>query len=228
MFRRLARDTGILIAFCGCFYLLTVIVARLDGNEDKSLDDFSKTRISADYHVRKKNWEKAANDFLDLVRQDPFNGRAWYMLGMTSYSDGYDKLQQRDKIESKRDAGQKLTEVEKTKIAQYRELGRQKLVKAREYFDSAREFARFRIDAIVRMSLIDCEFDELESALDLLDDFVDLGGVTQAGLDRYGQFGSGGTKMVSPLAQPDESTRLHKYPKFWEIVRREKDNKENR
>ena len=75
--RRFLRDTGILLAFCGAFYLLTVMVNRLDGDSGNDPSDFSPARKRANKLVHNKDWSAAKYEFKKLTEQDPFNGYAW-------------------------------------------------------------------------------------------------------------------------------------------------------
>ena len=221
MVRRILRDVGILIGFCGCFYLLIVVVGELEGS-DETLEDFSRDRRRADVYYRRQNWNVAADSYKRLTEEDPYNGRAWYMLASCYNSKAYDDLSLINDVveDGSAESENQIKKLEESSQAHFKT--------AKSYFETSSRFARFRIDSVVRLSVILCELDDHDSALQRLTEFVELGGTTQMGLDRYRQFGVGGEQMTSQSANVVEATRLHQYEQFWELVAKEGKNKGRR
>ena len=82
--KRLLRDGGVLIGFGLAFYLLTLLV-RFFGSPDidSVSSEISFDRRQAELKYSQKDWETAVVHFAELVKDDPFNGHAWYFLGFS-------------------------------------------------------------------------------------------------------------------------------------------------
>lgn len=217
-FRRFFRDAGVLFAFCGAFYLLITFVNRLDGETEIEGTDFSIAREQADQFSKQQKWDSAAEEYRLLTIQDPYNGYAWERYASSFYTMRFTALKELESLESS-------GESDKAKLDAVRQRIKLNGDQAYKIFSKVREFARFRGGALLRMAVIDTQRENETRALELLQEFVDNGHNTQFGLDEYTQFGRGGDSMPSLLAVRPEGCRLHSNPKFWAIVRKEKQNR---
>lgn len=216
--KRFARDAGMVLGFCGAFYLLTIVVGRLDGDTADN-SDFSRTRKRADQAVERRDWNSASLDFEKLAQDDPYNGHARFRT-----ADSYSR--QRNLVLNKlRESIDSRSEEERKEMRdQINDLG----AKAKENYIEAKKFARFREESLLHIAAIDAYHNRNQEALDALAEFVDYGYFTN-GLTQYRSFGYGGDKYTSAAAvfDPESSgIRLHAEPRFWEIVRKESLNRE--
>ncbi|MFK7766571.1 MAG: hypothetical protein AB8B55_05070 [Mariniblastus sp.] len=239
--KRLFRDTCVLVAFCGAFYLLTVFVSRLDGDGINDGSDFSVPRRKADYLWKKRDYPNAAVEYQKLTTADPFNGHAWNAYAMCYYNLRSDlisditnlRLDQAKAFAEKQ--GLPVREVYNSsdyEVPDSQEVtGLKKRVKAlnekaRPIFKKAAEFARYRGSASLYLAVIESYDGNNEEALDLLETYVGLGLFTSGeGLDKYPAFGVGGRETIT--GKKSSRTRLHSEPRFYEIVRQEFRNRRN-
>ena len=214
--RRFFRDIGILICFCGVFFLMTSFVGGLDGTAEEG-SDFSSARKQADVSQQSRDWPTAASDYKTLAELDPFNGPAWYRCA-NSLSNQRNVLLSRLKEDREKSALEKEIAVLQQEIKAIS-------AEAREAYLKSKEFARFRRSSLFMLAAIDAYDGNNDDALDFLEEFVDQGYVTDRGLQVYGFLGYGGAAYASPAAEvdpgTDRSVRLHAEPRFWEIVRKE-------
>jgi tetratricopeptide (TPR) repeat protein len=211
---RFFRDAGVLLAFCGAFYFLTVLVGRLDGDPTSDESDFSPARKRADVMVQRKDWKAASIEFKTLTEQDPFDGHAWYQYGSSF-------------IHVRRAAMQQLVYLQQNEenenaIAQLKEEIRINGDKAYEILLKTKEFARYRENSLLRLAVIETYRENNDQAMDFLEEYVDDGNTTQYGLGRYREFGVGGPSMTSPGASVVAGTRLHREDRFWDLVQKER------
>ena len=217
--KRFRRDIGVLVCFCGVFYLLTLFVGRLDTTPGEETD-FSSARKRADVSLQARDWPAASADYKVLAQQDPFNGPAWYRCA-NSYSNQRNILLAR--LKDLRDSNGPEKE-----IAAVKEEIKTVSAQARGVYLKAKEFARFRRSSLFMLAAIDAYEGRNDDALDFLEEFVNQGYVTDRGLHVYGFLGYGGEGYASPAAvfNPDtnRAVRLHAEPRFWEITRKESFN----
>lgn len=216
--RPIVRDVTVLVAFCGAFYLLITFVNRLDGETSKEASDFSAAREQADSAAEDKDWDSAADEYRKLTTQDPFNGYAWDRYASSYYTMRFAALKELEDLELAGEQDDAKLEAVRQRIVSNGDRSRELLLKVRE-------FARFRGGALLRLAVIATYRDDYDKALDLLQEFVDTGHNTRLGLDEYSQFGQGGDKVLMPGAEVPKNCRLHYYPKFWEIVAKESQNR---
>jgi tetratricopeptide (TPR) repeat protein len=212
--KRFIRDAGILLAFCGAFYCLTVFVGRLDGESGNDGTDFSPARKRADVYFKRKDWNSASIEFRTLTEQDPFDGNAWY-----NYSSCFYYL--RRSASSELDYLNRQSNPDLAEIEALQESIRFNSDRAQVALLKATEFARSRGRALLRLAVIETAENNYNEALDYLEDFVDDGNHTQEGLSRYIEFGAGGPAMVSLGNQPSDEAQLHGEARFWELVQKE-------
>jgi len=72
---KIVRDLSILIAFCGAFYLLIILVRGETTNASTS-SNFSFDRLEGDRSFMEKDWEQAILHFQKLVEKDKYNALA--------------------------------------------------------------------------------------------------------------------------------------------------------
>jgi tetratricopeptide (TPR) repeat protein len=248
--RKFFRDIGILLAFCGAFYLLTVMVNRLEGDSNTDATDFSPARKRANLLVNSKDWSAASIEFKKLTEQDPFNGYAW-----EGYSTSLWEIRRSSINELKNLTRSNALDTEKEneldrQIAELNDQIRQVLLQVKK-------FARYRYSALLRLAALECERGNYDEAMDFLEEFVGRGYQTKRGLHWIENFGSSdvatidqdppgwgpryGTSFrpgkppqtgkyasfeykgtLSRLRIPTGTeTRLHLEPRFWDLVRRE-------
>lgn len=227
--KRFFRDTGILLAFCGAFYLLTVLVSRLEGDSATDATDFSPVRKRANRLVNNKDWPAAKVEFKKLTEQDPLNGFAW---------DGYATCL----WETRRVAINELHDLAKSNSTQsgYKNVLDQQIAdlndQTREVLLRVKKFARYRYSALLRLAALECDRGNYDEAMDFLEEFVGRGYRTHRGLNWIENFGVGGSSRfvnipiigfsgdLSQLSFPTEKeSRLHLDPRFWDLVRRERE-----
>ena len=212
--RRFFRDAGILLAFCGAFYFLTIFVSRLDGDSGNETD-FSRARKRADLHFQRKDWNSAAVEFRKLTTQDPYDGHAWF-----NYANCF--LSLRDDAIRKLNGLTGETNPDPDEIEAAKEEVRYNIGQAYKALLKVREFARYRAMALLRLAAIATGRNDYSDAVDFLEVFIDEGNYTPDGLDRYTVFGAGGAAMVSRRNTPSTGIRLHGESRFWDLVEREK------
>ena len=212
---RIFLDSTVLVAFCGCFYLFTLFVAQLDG-KDVDDKDFSAARLEADQTLKDDDWVAANESFKQLVEEDPYNGRATYILATSYYMIATDAIKKREELKE---------EGLETDFEALDKTIEENIEKSKEVFLRARGFARYRNGALLRLAVMECRQGNEEAALGHLNEFVEFDGHTQFGLDKYTEFGRGGQSMTSPGTEPVPGARLHRSPRFWEFVRKEAANR---
>ena len=80
--QRLLRDGAVLIGFGLALYLLTLLVRNIGSGDGDLMDqEFSSDRRRAEKSYSQKDWDQAVVHFAALVKEDPFNGHAWFFLG---------------------------------------------------------------------------------------------------------------------------------------------------
>ena len=217
-FKRLLRDVLVLVAFCGCFLLFIKMVGGLDGDDDKDAVDFSRNRVIADAAVDQKEWNTALSNLELLIERDPFDGRAQFEYARIYYRLRGMALVRMSEFNSTERGNEAYQALEQELELQSR--------RATEELLKAKEHARYRGRSLLWLAVIACEDEDFETALDYLEEFVDAGNYTPDRLNRYGAFGVGGDAMTGPGREIQPDTRLHAFPKFWEIVRKENANRD--
>ncbi|MFT7630462.1 MAG: hypothetical protein ACI87E_001468 [Mariniblastus sp.] len=228
MKRRILRDAGVLLLFCGVFYLLIVFVGRLDGDANEGTSELSQTRKQADLSFDKKDWPAAAKEYQQLTEMDPLNGHAWSQLAEVVWQTRINAFQAFNEIEAADDA-------DSERVAQ---LNAQIDTANQEAFEIHKKlivFARYRARALLRLCIIEIRNGNDNEALDWLEEFLQRGHRTRFGLANIQSFGesfrvepmdfnrliSGGGNSASSILKP-EDIRLHAYERFWKLVELEK------
>lgn len=213
--KRWIRDAGILVAFSGAFYVAMIFVNRLDGDTDDDSADFSYTRKQADMMLQRRDWYRAAVQFKKLTDKDPYDGRAWYMQALS-----HDELQKRARKELATATRASQPDLQAIENAQRRVEQEGQL--AVEHYLIAREFSRYRKNALYQMAVIECGFGNFQDALDHLREFVDNGYATQGGMVNDPKLGVGPQRLtMAPVDEIPATARLHAKPRFWAIGRTE-------
>ena len=85
---RFVRDGIVLLVFCGAFYLVTFAINWISAAaSDVSLQaEFTWDRQQADRYLAQQDWKNAAAHLEKLTENDPFNGHAWYFLGLSRFN----------------------------------------------------------------------------------------------------------------------------------------------
>ena len=225
--KRFIRDFALLLGFCGAFYLLTVMMSRLD-SEPPDNSEFSEARKRADVSKRNQDWKAASADFLVLAQKDPYNGHAWYKCAESFDAQRREVSQSLQAVlaqtRESQDSSSSTDQAEQSLGELQADLDRLS-VQAKDAFKKAKEFARYRANSLLHLAAIESHEGNTVTSLDYLSEFVSNGNYTPRGLERYGVFGVGGPEYARPFA-PDDNlpVRLHAEPKFWEIVRMESIN----
>jgi len=226
--KRFIRDFTVLLGFCGAFYLLTVLMSRLD-KEPADSTDFSQARKRADVSMRTRDWTSASADFLALAKQDPYNGHAWYRCASSFnaqrnlvYQSIQTALADLNEAQESDTSEEESEETLKELQADLDRLGAQ----AKEAFSKAKQFARYRADSLLNLAAIESYEGNNAASLGYLEQFVNNGNYTARGLARYRVFGvSSGSIFETPeVDEPKIQVRLHSEAKFWEIVGKERKN----
>lgn len=188
--KRLVRDTCVLIAFCGAFYLLTVFVSRLDASGLDDGSDFSVARQQADEFWTNRDYASAADEYKKLTEADPFNGHAWHTRALCYYnmrSATLDEIRTEQFELARAEAGKRgLSSVgqlyakpdfeftDSPRVLELKAKIKSLNEKARPIFLRAKEFARFRGNAALYLAVIESYEGNNEKALDLLEEYVSL------------------------------------------------------
>ena len=225
--KRFLRDFALLFGFCGAFYLLTVMMGRLD-KEPPGDSDFSETRKRADVSMRNQDWKSATADFRSLTRKDPYNGHAWYRCASSLNAQRhqvYQSLQEALAETSQAQESSGLTGESEKLLSELRADLDRISAEAKDAFKKAKEFARYRGNSLLHLAAIESREGNKAMSLEYLSQFVGNGNYTRRGLESYRDFGVGGPEFANSAA-PDGNldVRLHAEPKFWEIVRKESYN----
>lgn len=220
--KRIIRDLLLLLGFCGTFFALLYVFGKLDGSDSDDIIDFSESRLRADRSQARKDWEGAKTNLVALIERDPYDGRAQFEYAMTLYKQRRIAVEKLKDLENSGKEDSPEAESLKAQVAETNSLAVEELAKAKE-------FARYRGRSLLFLSVLEAEEANWEKALDHLDEFVSCGNYTYDGLDFQARvFGEGGQEMADPGATINESTKLHQFGRFWDIVRREKANRERR
>jgi len=212
--KRFFRDTGILLAFCGAFYLLIVLVGRLDGDSGSDSSEFSPVRKRADKYVAKKDWGSAIKEYEKLIEQDPYNGHAWYRLGSLLLRTRTDAMFELSSLEEE-GAGTRAANDASKRIEN-------SSARAYEVLSELTRFARYRRDALIQLAILECDRGEHDAALDYLEEFIGRGYSTRRGLDTLIALGEGSENEVWIATRVPSNVRLHQHRRFWGLVRRER------
>ena len=212
--KRFLRDAGILLAFLGAFYCLTIFVGRLDGDSSNQETDFSIARKRADFHLNRKDWNSAAAEFRNLTTLDPYDGHAWFNYAYCYYYLRYNAIKKLNKLAAVANPDPYLIEVAMEEVRYNTDQAHGALLRAKD-------FARYREQALLRLAIIETARNNYTVALDFLEEYIDEGYFTKEGLDRYVEFGAlelakGSTRNKSTLG-----VWLHGESRFWDLVRRE-------
>ena len=215
--KRFFRDTGILLAFCGAFYVLILMVGGLDGDSNTDASEFSPLRIRADRFEDKNDWGSAIIEFEKLTEVDPYNGYAWNRLGSLLLKTKRDAIGQWDELDSNQRESTAAIEISKRiEETTNRTAG---------VFDELSKFARYRPYALLQLAVLECDRNNHDEALDKLEEFVARGYTTGNGLSNALAFGVGPENAVWVATRVPENVRLHQYRRFWSLVRRENERR---
>lgn len=212
--KRFLRDSGILVSFCGAFYLLIILVGRLDGESNLDSNEFSPIRVRADAFIAEQNWESAIAEYESLTKQDPYNGHAWDRLATSILELRRNAIFELDDLpasadrEAATEIANRISEVSDRAFVVLKELSR---------------FARYRPRALLQMAVIDCYRGNYNQAMDHLEEFLERGYTTKFGLSHYPAFGVGEEEMVLLETRNPSNVRLHAEERFWYLVRKERD-----
>ncbi len=212
--KRFIRDAGILLTFCGAFYLVIVFVSRLDGDSNSDANEFSPVRKRADAFVENKDWDSAIAEYQKLTRLDPYNGHAWQELTGLIW-------------EVRRVAifDWNLLEAEERESAKGKEISQKIKDTSDRVFKTLMEvskFARYRSYALFRLAILESDRSNYDEALDHLEEFVGRGFMTNQGLSTYQQFGDVGPSYIQIASRKQPNVRLHQFDRFWAIARQER------
>lgn len=218
--KRIIRDLLVLMGFCGAFLILLLAFGTLDGSDSDDVIDFSEQRLRADRSKQRKDWEAAKVNLVQLIERDPYDGRAQFEYATTLYKQ---RSALADKLQDFEDIGQEGASEAQAIAVELDEFNRRSIAE----LTKAKEFARYRGRSLLFLSVVEAERGNWEQALDHLDEFVEGGNFTFDGLDYQAKvFGEGGESMTDPGAKITEATKLHRFGRFWDIVRREQSNRE--
>lgn len=211
--QRVFRDVGILAILCLAFYAMISVVSQMGDNDENSL--FSRNRIMADRHYRAKEWPAAIQYYRALIEEDPFNGLAWSSM---AYSYLALRVELNDDIQ---DAIQN-SESEEQLESLYEQASLYEEEAIAAYLESC-NFLRYRRQSLLNLALVYVLRSEWELAMDSLETYLDEGNYTNQGIDFFRQYGRGGPAMVNGNWEDEQRVRLHQFPRFWELVERERD-----
>ncbi|HMP80236.1 MAG TPA: hypothetical protein PKD54_12345 [Pirellulaceae bacterium] len=195
--KRVLRDCVILaLAFAGLLLVFNVFRLWDQSNQTEHPDRQSRTRQLADLAFRRENWNQAHEHYVELTKQDPYNGYAWYMAGICLWNQSY-LLQ--DAL-----AGELKSEVaDQAKVdslrAQLFDIG-QRALDSLEY---SLNWSRYRNPSRVAMAAINTTLDRHDQAIDILSSAIQDGYFRRAGL------------------QAPEFDPLRNDPRFQEILHQE-------
>ena len=242
--RRILRDVSIVIIFCVGFLGLIGLANFLqDDSAEQTSSEFSQHRLSADKAAQGHDFEVSLENLRALVENDPFDGRAQYALASTLFTrfteiqdaiaeanrkeltdadDAPDQVKSTDQVSSDTRTNSPSPSANDTQTAQARDAEAKVLLdQAIHEYRLAEEHPRYRLRSQIQLAVLLATKGEYKAALNSLDNFVNEGGATRRGLDQIEEFGSYLNRNQGP-------TKLHAYPKFAEIVERERRNRGNR
>lgn len=215
-YKRLFRDCLILLFFCGTFYASTYFTDDAEAvvEQTESEQNYSTVRMEAEQSVQLRHWDDAVDRLKKMIEADPYNGYAWDQLAVS-----YLSLRREAKRELEGESGgplpmsdQQISEINQ-RIQKYEDL-------SIETLEKTREFLRYRLRATINLAVLYAERDDLERAMERLEEYVTEGGWLDIppGIDKVPQLGSGGPEMTKPIAFVTSRVRLHQFPRFWELV----------
>jgi tetratricopeptide (TPR) repeat protein len=215
--KRFFRDTGILLAFCGAFYVLILLVGGLDGETSSDANEFSPMRVSAEKFADKKDWGSAIKEFEKLTEADPQNGYAWKRLGLLILKTRRDALYEEGELDSNQLQSATATEISK-RIEN-------NTLRAINVMDELSKFARHRPYALLQLAVLETYRNNHDEALDHLEEFLGRGYMTDHGLGNYSSLGEGRENAVWIESRIPPNVRLHQYKRFWNLVRKERQSR---
>ncbi len=203
-----------LLGFCGAFIALLYATGSLNNDAPPDITEFSPPRIRADRSLSRKDWTSARANLLQMINNDPYDGRAHFLYANTFYREHTGLFEQLTNLDPS-DPGYRDV---KDRYNQNYDSATAALIKAKP-------FARYRGRALIYLAVLEMNVGKPESALTYLREFVETGNYTPNGLDTYQVFGFGGQRMTVPGVETTPQTRLHSVPQFWELVRIENENR---
>ena len=211
--RQLLINLVVAMALGLVFYVSTLLIGNFTTGEQNT---FSEDRRLADQYLDQQNWQDASRHLLRLSEADPYNGYAFYNLAVCYYS-----LRQKAKRDINQLKEEQAADVDLDLIESLEENFRNFDQLCRISFRRATEFLRYRRLALLNLALISVDREEWEEAIDNLEQFVDEGYFTSRGLDAFQSLGQGGRRMIDDQTGPISESRLHRFPRFWEVVEKE-------
>jgi len=217
--KRVIRDLSILAFMCGTFFLCTFVIGRLADEQPADGDSsFTPARVEADRLVKNMEWEDASSIFKNMTVKDPFDGYAWYRLGV-SYVRCRQAIQREIELQQSHEAPANQIEPLELRRVEYDRLAIEALTKCRE-------FLRYRGNATLQLAVVFAQRLEYEKSLDLLQEFVDEGNWIYNGIGNIPEFGVGDYSVVFDPTLVTPETGLHQFRRFWEIARQEYEQSE--
>lgn len=211
--KRIVRDTSILLLMCGTFYVSSIVIGQLDADTETEESSFTQERLKTDKLIDQADWEPASEVLKDMTVKDPYDGYAWYRLGV-SYL--HQRMDTQDEIDFRANAGATKLELEPLEL-QLAVLDRQAI----ETLEKSKTFLRYRGKSILHLACVFAQRNEFETAMDHLQTFVDEGNRVYNGLAQMPELGEGGTDAYFDPSTVTPDTRLHQFHRFWRIVRQE-------
>ena len=202
--KRIARDVGMLLVLAGLFYVGSLLAGSMDGDiKEPEPTSFSPARTNADRLVQANNWETASRAFRLMTERDPYDGYAWYRLGVCYRVLWYRKVTANEDV--------RIDSAAKVSVSEQRLL-------AIETLKKSLQFLRYRGDSMLQLAIIHVQSKEFDTAMDYLDTLVNEKNWRNRNLADIRSLGSGGAAMALPGAPITEETGLHQFRRFWRLV----------
>ena len=213
---RILRDGTIVLLLCGVFFYSAKTLTPAESFEEQA---FSSDRTLADHYLTERKWSLADTHFEKLTDKDPFNGYAWFNRALCNF---WIRAELLEEINQKTASG----ETSETDLAALQEKLQTLEEKLIYLFEQSSEFLRHRRRSLVNLAVLHADREEWEKSLDCLELYVSERNLLSRTLQNFNAFGSGGKAMIG--TEPNQTSRLHCFPRFWKIVDDELDYYEQR
>ena len=199
---------------------------------EETSSEFSKYRVNADEAAKERDFDVSLQNLRDMVKKDPYDGRAQYRLASTLHSqitslqraiieansiDVFDIDSESPQEQPKPPSTTPDSSQDPNTENDITDDRIQTLIdQAIHEYQLAKKHIRYRLRSQFQLAVLWVAKGDHDAALDSLEDFVAGGGTIRNGLDQVEQFGTN-----------DESgpTGLHAHPRFAYLLELEAENR---
>ena len=230
---RIIRDMSLVTVFCAGFVGLIWFANSLqDVPAEEISSEFSQYRVNADEAAKEQDFDVSLQNLRDMVKKDPYDGRAQYRLASTLHSqitslqraiieansiDVFDIDSESPQEQPKPPSTTPDSSQDPNTENDITDDRIQTLIdQAIHEYQLAKKHIRYRLRSQFQLAVLWVAKGDHDAALDSLEDFVAGGGTIRNGLDQVEQFGTN---------DEGRPTGLHTHPRFAYLLELEAENR---